>query len=349
MHDAIKAYYGETLRSSDDLKTDACATDTHLPGHIKAALAEIHPDVLSRYYGCGLIAPEALDGLSILDLGCGAGRDVFVLSKLVGPEGRVVGVDMTDAQLQAAEQFTDYHRRAFGYAESNVRFLKGYLEELDALDLEPESFDVIVSNCVINLCADKEAVLRSAYRLLKPGGEIYFADVYADRRVPEALRDDPVLHGECLGGALYWNDFLHLAKQSGFLDPRLVEHRPILIKNADIAAKLGEINFYSATCRLFRLADLEPDCEDYGQSVVYKGTIPHYEATFPLDNHHRIPAGEPFPVCGNSYRMLAETRFRAHFEFRGDWQTHLGLFPGCGASLALIREEAGEELANGCC
>jgi arsenite methyltransferase len=93
-----------------------------------------------------------------------------------------------------------------------VRFLKGYIEKLDELDLAPESFDVIVSNCVINLSIDKPAVFREAHRLLKPGGELYFSDVYCDRRLPDGVRADPELYGECLGGALYWNDFLPMAK-----------------------------------------------------------------------------------------------------------------------------------------
>lgn len=99
-----------------------------------------------------------------------------------------------------------------GFSKPNVEFKKGYIERLEELDLPENSFDIIVSNCVINLVADKKAVLASAHRLLKPGGEIYFSDVYADRRVPVSLQQDPVLWGECLTGALYWNDFLHLAR-----------------------------------------------------------------------------------------------------------------------------------------
>lgn len=86
---------------------------------------------------------------------------------------------------------------------SNVAFQKGYIENLEDLPLDPESFDVIVSNCLVNLATDKQAVLRGAYDLLKPGGEMYFSDVYADRRVPEAMARDEVLYGECLSGALY--------------------------------------------------------------------------------------------------------------------------------------------------
>ena len=163
---------------------------------------------------------------------------------------------------------------AFGYARRNVRFLKGYIEKLGELGLTPGSFDVIVSNCVINLSVDKLAVLRGAFDLLKPGGELYFADVYCDRRLSDSVRSDPVLYGECLGGALYWNDFLPMAKQAGFLDPRLVTSRAIDVENEAMRAKLGQAKFFSATYRLFKLDGLETACEDYGQAVIYKGTLP---------------------------------------------------------------------------
>ena len=91
-----------------------------------------------------------------------------MIAQLVGPEGQVVGVDMTDEQLEIAHSHIDWHMRAFGNARPNVKFLKGYIEKLGELGLEPQSFDVIVSNCVINLSVDKPAVLREAYELLKP-------------------------------------------------------------------------------------------------------------------------------------------------------------------------------------
>jgi SAM-dependent methyltransferase len=245
----------------------------------------------------------------------------------------VVGVDMTDEQLEVARKHQEYHRQAFGYANGNVEFKQGYIECLDELGLEAGSFDIVVSNCVINLSPDKAAVFCEAHRLLKAGGEIYFSDVYADRRVPEALRNDPVLYGECLSGALYWNDFINLAKANGFADPRLVEDRPLTVDNPEIEAKLGDIRFYSATYRLFKIDDLEPACEDFGQAVTYRGTIPHHAERFELDKHHSIPAGEQFAVCGNTYRMLSESRFRDHFEFHGDWSNHRGIFADCGSGL----------------
>lgn len=333
VQEEVKNYYGEVLQSSEDLKTDACCTDTEMPHYLKQVLGQVHEEVLSRYYGCGLVAPEQLKGMRILDLGSGSGRDCYALSALVGEHGYVVGVDMTEDQLAVANRHVDYHRQQFGYAATNVEFRKGYIEKLDALGLEDNSFDIIVSNCVINLSPDKEAVLKEAYRLLKPGGEIYFSDVYSDRRVPAELAADPVLYGECLGGALYWNDFLNIAKGAGFMDPRLVGDRRLNVDNEAVEKQLGDIRFYSATYRLFKIDQLEPACEDYGQSVVYRGTVENHPDSFALDVHHVIKKGERYPVCGNTYRMLSESRFNEHFEFAGDWTNHYGIFKGCGAGI----------------
>lgn len=331
MHELVQDYYGKQLQRSGDLKTSACCDVSQTPEWLKPLLARIHPEVLSRYYGCGLVCPPLLEGCRVLDLGCGSGRDVYALAQLVGGSGLVVGVDMTPEQLAVAEQHRAYHVGMIGH--DNVRFLHGYIERLEELDLAPESFDVIVSNCVINLSPDKDAVMQGIQRLLRPGGEFYFSDVYADRRVPEGVRNDPVLYGECLGGALYWNDFLRLAQRHGFIDARLVEDRPLTITDATLAARLGQIRFYSATYRLFKLDALESACEDYGQAVIYRGTVPHHPHRFVLDKHHHIETGRVFPVCGNTWRMLHDTRFHAHFDFIGDFSRHYGLFEGCGGGL----------------
>lgn len=347
MHELVKDYYGRQLQSSADLKTSACCDLSLVPGWLRPLLARIHPEVLARYYGCGLVCPPQLEGCRVLDLGCGSGRDVYALAQLVGARGEVVGVDMTEAQLAVAEGHRAFHAEAFGF--DNVRFLQGYIESLEQLALEPGSFDVIVSNCVVNLSPDKDAVLAGVQRLLKPGGEFYFSDVYADRRVPDALRNDPELYGECLGGALYWNDFLHLARRQGFADPRLVEDRPLAVTDPALAARVGNVGFYSATYRLFKLDTLESACEDYGQAVIYRGTVPDHPDRFVLDKHHGIETGRVFPVCGNTWRMLADTRFAPHFEFHGDFSRHFGLFEGCGGGLPFERGGGVGEAAAACC
>ncbi|TXT25232.1 MAG: type 11 methyltransferase [Gallionellaceae bacterium] len=345
MHKIVQDYYGKQLQNSGDLKTSACCDASNVPGWLKPLLARIHPEVMSRYYGCGLVCPPLLEGCRILDLGSGSGRDVYALAQLAGARGQVVGVDMTEEQLAVAENFRAHHAEAFGF--DNVTFKRGYIEKLDELGLESNSFDVIVSNCVINLSPDKDAVLREVHRLLKTGGEFYFSDVYADRRVPDAVRNDPVLYGECLGGALYWNDFLRLAQRNGFADPRLVESRPLEISDPKLASRVGNLRFYSATYRLFKLDGLESACEDYGQAVTYRGTIPDHAHRFVLDCHHDIEAGRIFPVCGNTWRMLHDTRFWQHFEFIGGFSQHYGIFPGCGSDIPFVQDKS--STASGCC
>ena len=330
-YDIVTEYYGRQLQTTADLKTSACCDVSNMPAWLKPLLSRIHPEVLSKYYGCGLVCPPLLEGCRVLDLGCGSGRDVYALAQLVGPQGSVVGVDMTDEQLAVAREHQRHHSDLFGY--NNVEFLHGYIERLEDLGLEPGSFDVIVSNCVVNLSPDKDAVLAGVQRLLKPGGEFYFSDVYADRRVPTAVKNDPVLYGECLGGALYWKDFERLAHRHGFADPRLVEDRPLDINDPQLAARTGNLRFFSATYRLFKLAALESACEDYGQAVIYKGSVPEHLSRFALDKHHDIQTGKVFPVCGNTWLMLHGTRFAQHFDFIGNFDTHYGIFEGCGMSL----------------
>jgi arsenite methyltransferase len=326
LHSEVQRYYGETLTSTDDLKTTACCTAAAPPDYVKQLLAGVHAEVSARYYGCGLVLPEALDGLAVLDLGCGAGRDVYVLSRLVGPQGKVVGVDMTPEQLEVAEHYRAWHAEAYGYEKSNVEFIEGNIERLDETELKDGSFDLIVSNCVINLAIDKAAVLRSAYRLLKPGGEMYFSDIYADRRIPSELTNDPVLYGECLSGALYWNDFLQLAKDCGFSDPLLVEHESVEITDSAIQGLLGEVRFQSATCRLFRAAALECSEENYGQSAVYLGSIAEHPDRLRLDSQQTFDTGQETPISGNTAEILSSTRFNDHFRLIGDKKQHFGSF-----------------------
>ncbi len=346
MLESVKDYYGQVLKSSDDLQTNACCTDEGMPEFLKPILSKVHDEVMMRYYGCGLVLPEQLQGLKILDLGCGAGRDVYALSAMVGEEGLVVGLDMTPEQLAVAREYQDFHADIFGFKKTNVQFIQGDIDKLEDLPFEEGFFDLIVSNCVINLVQDKQAVLKQAHRLLKPGGEMYFSDVYCDRRIPEALVKDEVLYGECLSGALYWRDFLEYCQHAGFTDPRLVKDRVLTIENSKLEEKIGHMNFYSATYRLFKIDELEGACEDYGQAVMYKGNVEHSPYYFSLDGHHKMETGKMFAVCGNTYRMLEQTRFKEHFEFYGTWDTHFGIFPDCGT---LMPFKQPDDLNAPCC
>jgi len=325
-HLEVQRYYGEVLESSDDLKTSACCTVVEPDAYVKAALAEVHDEVHARYYGCGLALPEKLDGLRVLDLGCGAGRDVYLLSRLVGEQGFVAGVDMTPAQLDVARDHQEYHREKFGYKKSNVGFLEANIEHLDDTDLESGSFDAIVSNCVINLAVDKLAVLNSAFRLLNEGGELYFADVYADRRVPSELTKDPVLYGECLSGALYWRDFLDLAARAGFATPILVESHAIDIEDADVSAKTGDIQFCSATYRLFKATGQESSIENYGHTATYRGTLATHPEAIQLGRDLMFEKHKSASISGNLARILQASRFSDDFDLIGEFAAHMGAF-----------------------
>ena len=150
-------------------------------------------------------------------MGCGSGRDCYLASSFVGDSGKVIGVDMTDEQLEVARKYVDYHTEKFKLSQPNVEFKKGIIENLkDSAGIEDNSIDVVISNCVVNLSADKEAVFKEVWRILKPGGELYFSDVFSDRRIPQNLKDDKVLWGECLSGALYIEDFRRLMDKVGF-------------------------------------------------------------------------------------------------------------------------------------
>jgi len=329
----VQDYYGRELQGSEDLKTNACCTVSDMPRSIKDGLKNIHEEVVSRYYGCGLTIPTHIDGLRVLDLGSGAGRDCYLLAQLVGEKGSVLGIDMTAEQLEVANRHLEWHRDRFGYRQSNVSFAKGNIQDLQSAGVQSADFDAIVSNCVVNLAADKEAVLSEAHRVLKEGGEFYFSDVYCDRRIPAELVNDRELYGECLSGALYWNDFFSLAKRVGFSDPRIVDSRRLTIENESVLRKTQGFRFYSVTHRLFKLPDLEPACEDYGQAVKYLGGVVEQPHRFQLDDHHLFDKDKVVPVCGNTWMMLAHTRYRSFFEFYGSFDEHFGIFPGCGTDL----------------
>jgi len=162
---------------------------------------------------------------------------------------------------------------------------------------------------------------------------MYFSDVYSDRRIPTSLQKDKTLWGECLSGALYWNDFLSYANKAGFTDPRSVSNNQITIENEVLQKKVGNIKFFSVTYRLFKIEGLEKDCEDYGQAIAYKGGIKNVGDSFFLDDHHEFPKGKVMPVCGNSYMMIHDTRYKEHFDFYGTWDTHYGIFEGCGGAM----------------
>ncbi|RJP33591.1 MAG: methyltransferase domain-containing protein [Phycisphaerales bacterium] len=343
-HDTIRYYYGRVLGHSSQLKTDACCSPDGLPRHLKAIIRELAPEIVERFYGCGSPIPPAIEGCTVLDLGCGTGRDAFICARLVGPRGRVIGVDMTPEQVQVARNHEARQAARFGHPRPNTRFVQGFLEDLGEVGVDDESVDVVISNCVINLTSDKERVFREIFRVLKPGGELYFSDIFADRRLPPEWREDPVLLGECLAGAMYVEDFRRLLLSLGIRDHRTVARRAVSVGNDAVRERIGLARFESLTIRVFKIDGLEDRCEDFGQVATYRGTIPHAAHSFVLDDHHEFIAGKPMLICGNTATMLAQTRYAPHFHVDGDRSRHFGPFP-CGSAA----DARPQTVDGGCC
>ncbi|AOP34840.1 methyltransferase type 11 [Leptospira tipperaryensis] len=326
--ESVKEYYGTILKTNQDLKTSACCTTDRMPFYLRQILSEVHEEVKDKFYGCGSPIPYALEGKTVLDLGSGSGRDCFLLSKLVGPNGKVIGVDMTEEQISIARKYLDYHKDRFGYKKSNVEFFNGYIEDLKSLGIADSSVDVVVSNCVINLSPQKEKVFSEIFRVLKPGGELFFSDIFSSRRIPIEIAQDPIFYGECLGGAMYIEDFRRLLNRLGNLDFRITASSKVDLIENDLIQKAGGIEFYSMTIKVFKLP-LEDKCEDYGQVAFYLGGIENSENSFVLDDHHLFEKDRPSLVCGNTAMMLEDTRYSQYFKIIGNRNQHFGLFD-CG-------------------
>ena len=346
IHDSLQEYYGKIIHSVNDLKTKACmcGPDAHSKV-VRAVMPLIADEIMARFYGCGSPIPPLLEGKTILDLGCGTGRDVYIAAKLAGESGFAIGVDMTEEQLVVARAHEDEQRIRFGFKKSNVVFHGGFIEDLTALGIGDETIDVVISNCVLNLSPYKETVLREIYRVLKPGGELFFSDVFSDRRIPEAISADPVIRGECLGGAMYVEDFRRIMQKVGWADFRATSVRSISIDNEDIEKEVGFIQFSERTIRAFKLDCLEDTCEDYGQTAYYNGGIAGYPHYFDLDDHHRFYTGRPKLVCGNTAAMLEQTRYSTAFRVVGDRTVHYGIFDCSDGN----RSECDASAKSSCC
>lgn len=325
--------------------TSACCPTDAVPEEQRGILAKLHPEVVKRFYGCGSPIPNRLNGATVLDLGCGTGRDAYISSALVGREGRVIGIDMTPAQLEVARRLRDYHAKSLlgDNAESNVEFREGVIEDLAGAGVKDKSVDVVISNCVCNLTADKKVVWMEIERVLKDGGEFYFSDVYADRRLSVEARNDKVLVAECLGGALYLNDFRRTMREAGFPDIRVVTSAPIVVNDERLRKLVPDVTFVSVTIRAFKVDGLEDAREDFGQTATYKG-----DDDFTFDKEFTFPSGVAVPVDGNTALILQQSRYCDMFEVteRGG---HRGPFNLNGNSYgleAVVEKYTGTNMSN---
>ncbi|MBI4161342.1 MAG: methyltransferase domain-containing protein [Acidobacteria bacterium] len=299
-------------------------------------LGAIPQEVLERDYGCGNPAGFLRPGETVLDLGSGSGKICFIASQVVGPRGRVIGVDMNDDMLALARRSAPEVARRIGYG--NVTFRKGRIQDL-ALDLdglegylrsdpvrsvedltrldaeidrlrqeEPltpgDSIDVVVSNCVLNLVRpeDKRRLFAEIFRVLRPGGRAVISDIVSDEDVPEHLQRDPDLWSGCLSGAFREDRFLGAFEAAGFYGVTLVE------RGENAWRTIDGIEFRSVTVVAYK--GKEGPCLDQRHAVVYRGPFRRVVD----DDGHLLRRGVRTAVCEKTFRLFSREPYRSHFE-----------------------------------
>ena len=233
----VTARYAKAASTGEQM----CCPTTYDMGHLKTFIPE---EVLKISYGCGTPAglKTVQTGETVLDIGSGGGIDCFEASRLVGPTGHVIGIDMTDTMLEIARKNAAVVAANLGYPASNVEFRKGLA---DAMPVQDRTIDLIISNCVINLAPDKRKVFQEMYRVAKPGGRFTISDIVSDQIVPQYLVHDTQKWGDCLSGALTLTDYMNDMTAAGFLGVHLVKFSPW--------RAIDGIHFFSVTLTGYKL------------------------------------------------------------------------------------------------
>jgi SAM-dependent methyltransferase len=261
------------------------------------AVDHIPQEVLDRFYGCG--SPMASAGIqlgeTVVDLGSGAGIDVFIAAKLVGPEGKAIGVDMTDRMLAVARENQPKVTASLGY--DVVDFRKGFLEEIP---VEDRAVDLITSNCVVNLSPDKPRVLEEMWRVLRDHGRIVISDIVSERDVPPHLKVNPQLWGECLVGALTQEEFLARLERAGFYG--------LSVLKRTYWKDVEGYPFYSVTVQGFKF-EKRDGCVFEGHRAVYLGP----GKAFVDEEGHLFPRNEPYEVCTDTVAKLSRVPYEGMF------------------------------------
>ncbi len=316
-------------------------------------LAAIPEEVLERDYGCGDPSRHLRPGETVLDLGSGTGKICFIAAQVVGPQGRVIGVDLNDEMLAVARRAAPAVAAHIGH--SNVEFRKGRIQDLE-LDREAvgawladhpvstedglvaleqviaeqrasrplvasESIDVVVSNCVLNLVSpdDKRRLFAEIFRVLRRGGRAVISDIVADQDVPAQLQRDPALWSGCISGALREDRFLAGFEEAGFYGIELV------VRQAEPWRVVDGITFRSVTVIAYR--GKEGPCLDQGHAVVYRGPFKQVED----DDGHVLRRGARTAVCAKTFGLMAREPYRAHVELiEPDGTTPPGSSSECG-------------------
>ncbi len=203
LKERVSRVYAERIKEASSCCDDGVAVEIYSPDALEGL-----PDGVASF-GCG--NPVALASLApgqvVVDLGSGAGLDCFLASRAVGPEGHVIGVDFTPAMLEQAR------RNQAKLRIDNVSFRQG---DIEALPLDDESVDVVISNCVVNLAPDKDAVFREAFRVLRPGGRLMVSDILLERAATAEEMEDLALYAGCISGSLPVEEYLGKLRAAGF-------------------------------------------------------------------------------------------------------------------------------------
>jgi arsenite methyltransferase len=294
-------------------------------------------EVIERDYGCGDPSRYVREGETVLDLGSGTGKICFIAAQVVGPNGKVIGVDMTDEMLEVARCNAPVVAERLGYA--NTEFRKGRIQDL-ALDLElldrqlkdsritnaasflaadelaeelrvkhpliaSDSIDVVVSNCVLNLVEPKSKpqLFDEIFRVLKKGGRAAICDIVSDEEVPEEMQSDPELWSGCISGALTEDGFLQAFEHAGFYGIQ------ILKRDTQPWRTVQGIEFRSVTIEACK--GKQGECFERNQAVIYRG--PFKEVLD--DDNHRMERGKRYAVCDKTYNLYKKAPYREFFEF----------------------------------
>ena len=326
---AVKERYAAASQAVEPL---LCCPVDYDPKYLEA----IPKEVIERDYGCGDPSQYLLPGETVLDLGSGTGKICFIASQVVGPEGKVIGVDMTDDMLEIANRYAPEVAENIGHA--NVEFRKGRIQDL-ALDLDlldqklagspinniedylavesianelrssspliaSDSIDVVVSNCVLNLVEanQKKQLFEEIFRVLKKGGRAVISDIVSDEPIPQHLADDADLWSGCISGSLTETEFLKAFEDAGFYGIEFLKFETEPWQTHE------GIEFRSVTVQAFK--GKQGTCMDRNQAVVYKGPF----KSVLDDDGHRLDRGTRIAVCEKTFNLYSKAPYADFFE-----------------------------------
>jgi ubiquinone/menaquinone biosynthesis C-methylase UbiE len=254
----------------------------------------------------------AAPGEVVVDLGSGAGIDVFIAARLVGPTGRAIGVDMTEQMLAVARANQPKVAAALGW--DAVEFRRGFLE---AIPVDSKSVDLVTSNCVVNLSPDKPRVFEEVWRVLKDHGRLLLSDIVSERPVPPHLKVNARLWGECLVGALTQEELVAALERAGFYGIELLAR--------SYWKDVEGYPFYSVTVRGWKL-EKSAGCVFEGHRAVYLGPG---KALVDEEGHH-FPRNVPYEVCTDTVAKLQRPPYRGLFAILEPGDQRAG-YACCGA------------------